>query len=111
MAPSAILSSVSAIATIMHDEGLGDHWADRDGLLGAHGYSRKSSPVRTSSKTRACNGSGQTIRRLASEDDGKHPSAGRIETMSTFVEQAEKYVILIEGGPPSNYSAWTAFDE
>jgi predicted RNase H-like HicB family nuclease len=25
--------------------------------------------------------------------------------MSTFVEQAEKYVILIEGGPPSNYSA------
>jgi len=27
--------------------------------------------------------------------------------MSTFVEQAEKYVILIEGGPPSNYSAWS----
>lgn len=27
--------------------------------------------------------------------------------MSTFVQQAEKYVILIEGGPPSNYSAWS----
>ena len=27
--------------------------------------------------------------------------------MSMFVEQAEKYVILIEGGPPSNYSAWS----
>lgn len=27
--------------------------------------------------------------------------------MSTFAEQTEKYVILIEGGPPSNYSAWS----
>ncbi len=27
--------------------------------------------------------------------------------MSTSVEQAEQYVILIEGGPPSNYSAWS----
>jgi len=27
--------------------------------------------------------------------------------MSAYAEQAEKYVILIEGGPPSNYSAWS----
>jgi predicted RNase H-like HicB family nuclease len=27
--------------------------------------------------------------------------------MSSYAEQAEKYVILIEGGPPSNYSAWS----
>lgn len=27
--------------------------------------------------------------------------------MSTYTEQAENYVILIEGGPPSNYSAWS----
>jgi len=27
--------------------------------------------------------------------------------MSTYTEQAEAYVILIEGGPPSNYSAWS----
>ena len=27
--------------------------------------------------------------------------------MSTYAEQAERYVILIEGGPPSNYSAWS----
>jgi predicted RNase H-like HicB family nuclease len=27
--------------------------------------------------------------------------------VSTHTEQAEQYVILIEGGPPSNYSAWS----
>ena len=27
--------------------------------------------------------------------------------MIDYTEQAEKYVILIEGGPPSNYSAWS----
>jgi len=27
--------------------------------------------------------------------------------VSTYAEQAEKYMILIEGGPPSNYSAWS----
>ncbi len=26
--------------------------------------------------------------------------------MTAYTEQAEIYVILIEGGPPSNYSAW-----
>lgn len=27
--------------------------------------------------------------------------------MTDFEEQAERYLILIEGGPPSNYSAWS----
>lgn len=27
--------------------------------------------------------------------------------MSGFGEQAQRYLILIEGGPPSNYSAWS----
>jgi predicted RNase H-like HicB family nuclease len=27
--------------------------------------------------------------------------------MSNYMEQAKRYLILIEGGPPSNYSAWS----
>jgi predicted RNase H-like HicB family nuclease len=27
--------------------------------------------------------------------------------MSELTEQAKRYLILIEGGPPSNYSAWS----
>jgi predicted RNase H-like HicB family nuclease len=27
--------------------------------------------------------------------------------MTEFTQTAEKYLILIEGGPPSNYSAWS----
>lgn len=27
--------------------------------------------------------------------------------MSSYAEQAERYLILIEGGPPTNYSAWS----
>jgi predicted RNase H-like HicB family nuclease len=27
--------------------------------------------------------------------------------MSDYTEQATRYLILIEGGPPSNYSAWS----
>jgi predicted RNase H-like HicB family nuclease len=27
--------------------------------------------------------------------------------MTHFTEQAKSYLILIEGGPPSNYSAWS----
>jgi predicted RNase H-like HicB family nuclease len=27
--------------------------------------------------------------------------------MSDYTEQAKRYLILIEGGPPSNYSAWS----
>lgn len=27
--------------------------------------------------------------------------------MSDFERQAQRYLILIEGGPPSNYSAWS----
>jgi len=27
--------------------------------------------------------------------------------MTNFEAQAERYLILIEGGPPSNYSAWS----
>lgn len=27
--------------------------------------------------------------------------------MSAYTDRAKEYVILIEGGPPSNYSAWS----
>ena len=27
--------------------------------------------------------------------------------MSDYDEQAQEYLILVEGGPPSNYSAWS----
>jgi predicted RNase H-like HicB family nuclease len=27
--------------------------------------------------------------------------------MTNFAKQAKQYLILIEGGPPSNYSAWS----
>ena len=27
--------------------------------------------------------------------------------MTDYIEEAKNYVILIEGGPPSNYSAWS----
>lgn len=27
--------------------------------------------------------------------------------MNQYAEQAKRYLILIEGGPPSNYSAWS----
>ena len=27
--------------------------------------------------------------------------------MSEYTDQARRYLILIEGGPPSNYSAWS----
>jgi predicted RNase H-like HicB family nuclease len=27
--------------------------------------------------------------------------------VSDFDEQAQRYLVLIEGGPPSNYSAWS----
>ena len=26
--------------------------------------------------------------------------------MTDFADQAERYLILVEGGPPANYSAW-----
>jgi hypothetical protein len=31
----------------------------------------------------------------------------RFATLSDYTEQAKRYLILIEGGPPSNYSAWS----
>jgi predicted RNA binding protein YcfA (HicA-like mRNA interferase family)/predicted RNase H-like HicB family nuclease len=36
-----------------------------------------------------------------------NPSTGRPPTMTDFAELAQRYLILIEGGPPSNYSAWS----
>ena len=27
--------------------------------------------------------------------------------MTDYTEQAKRYLILVEGGPPSNYSAWS----
>src|SRR6266496_4222950 len=55
----------------------------------------------------AGDGRGQTLGRLAPQDRGEHPSSGRLEAVSDFVGQAQRYLILIEGGPPSNYSAWS----
>ena len=37
---------------------------------------------------------------------GQHPSTGRAQVMTDFADQAERYLILVEGGPPANYSAW-----
>ena len=42
-----------------------------------------------------------------SGDAREDPSSGRLEAMSNYTEQARHYLILIEGGPPSNYSAWS----
>jgi predicted RNase H-like HicB family nuclease len=39
-------------------------------------------------------------------DGGQHPSTGRAQVMTDFADQAERYLILVEGGPPANYSAW-----
>src|SRR5215217_5576719 len=50
---------------------------------------------------------GQELGRLAPQDDREHPSSGRLEAVSSYDEQAQRYLILIEGGPPSNYSAWS----
>src|SRR6266542_2728639 len=46
-------------------------------------------------------------RAQAPEDRGEHPSSGRLATVSDYTEQAQRYLVLIEGGPPSNYSAWS----
>jgi len=51
-------------------------------------------------KAREGDRAGQALRRVASQDPSEHPQTGRIETMT----DAERYLILIEGGPPSNYS-------
>src|SRR5438045_3282912 len=48
---------------------------------------------------------GQAFRRLASEDGRQHPSPGGAP-MTDYAEPAKSYMVLIEGGPPSNYSAW-----
>jgi predicted RNase H-like HicB family nuclease len=55
----------------------------------------------------ARDGRGQALRRLAPQDGREHPSSGRLEAVSDYDEQAQRYLILIEGGPPSNYSAWS----
>lgn len=33
--------------------------------------------------------------------------AGTIGVMPTYQQRAQDYLILVEGGPPSNYSAWS----
>src|SRR3954462_11138122 len=49
----------------------------------------------------------QAGRRRASEDVGQHPSASRVAPVTESRDRADRYLILIEGGPPSNYSAWS----
>jgi predicted RNase H-like HicB family nuclease len=46
-------------------------------------------------------------RRLAPEDTSEHPPPGRVENVIDFREHAERYLVPIECGPPSNYSAWS----
>src|SRR4051812_10937196 len=45
--------------------------------------------------------------RLASEDLREHPSPGGPASMTDHDLHRDHYLILIEGGPPSNYSAWS----
>jgi len=75
--------------------------------MAADENARKSSAVRASPQARSSDDSREALRRLAPEDGHKHPSTGRIERLSTYADQANQYLILIEGGPPSNYSAWS----
>ena len=58
-------------------------------------------------EARSGHGRREAIRRLAPQDGGQHPSSGRLETLSGYDQQAQRYLILVEGGPPSNYSAWS----
>jgi predicted RNase H-like HicB family nuclease len=75
--------------------------------MGDRGHAGKSPAAEASDQAGARDGRRQALGRLAPEDGRKHPSSGRLEAVSDFDEQAQRYLILIEGGPPSNYSAWS----
>jgi predicted RNase H-like HicB family nuclease len=65
------------------------------------------SPTEAPGRARPSDRRREALGRLAPEDRGEHPSSGRLATVSDFDEQAQRYLVLIEGGPPSNYSAWS----
>jgi predicted RNase H-like HicB family nuclease len=75
--------------------------------MGDRGHAGKSPAAEASDQAGTRDGRRQALGRLAPEDGRKHPSSGRLEAVSDFDEQAQRYLILIEGGPPSNYSAWS----
>jgi len=63
--------------------------------------------VQASDEARTSDRGGQAARGLASEDTGEHPPSSWASTMTDYANQADRYLVLIEGGPPSNYSAWS----
>lgn len=65
------------------------------------------SAVQASVKARAGDRGGQAARGLAPKDAGEHPPSSWSPAMTDYADQADRYLILIEGGPPSNYSAWS----
>jgi predicted RNase H-like HicB family nuclease len=73
---------------------------DRDDA-GKHGQ------LKHSTKPGRVTVAGKNADDLHPKDGREHPSSGRLEAVSTYDEQAQRYLILIEGGPPSNYSAWS----
>lgn len=87
-------------------EGLGDHRAGRSRRLASHVDKGKSPAVHAPRKARSRHDRWQTPRRRASKNR-EHPASGRSRTMTDFAAQAKHYLILIEGGPPTNYSAWS----
>lgn len=74
--------------------------------MAARDNERKPPPVQASRETGPGHDPWQTTRRHAPEDNEEHSSSGGIGPVSAFDAQAAQYLILIEGGPPSNYSAW-----
>src|SRR5262245_46476763 len=89
-------------------ESLGDAGVPEEGRLGRLLDARESPPASSSSEAGKVTVAGKPSERLASQDGGKHPEPSRNQTpMTDFTQQAALYLILIEGGPPSNYSAWS----
>src|SRR5215210_2521964 len=75
--------------------------------MGDRGDPGQPSPAEALDEARPRHRRRQALGRLAPEDRGEHPSSGRLATVSEYTEQAQRYLVLIEGGPPSNSSAWS----
>ena len=75
--------------------------------MGDRDHAGKPQAVEARNEVGARDRRGQELGRLAPQDGREHPSSGRLEAVSSYDEQAQRYLILIEGGTPSNYSAWS----
>ncbi len=75
--------------------------------MATHDDERKPRQFEHPTKSRPGHDRWQTTRRHAPEDREERSSSGGIGPVSTFEGQAAQYLVLIEGGPPSNYSAWS----